>query len=278
MPTTRPALPAEAPAPDRVIALSEGALNAPEGQWPDRIHKRVTRAELSEFKAPTPARGRAIVYGGGGYINLVHDKEGVEVALWLNAQGIDAYVLTHRLPGQDDNDGGLWPYDIALSDGISALDYLNDLDPLPLLHIGLSSGGHLAGVMACQPHAQKAKGVLIAYAPINANHRDYKAPAGKPDYPPVEKQAFYDAWPIGIAGEPHGIPQMPIFLAYALHDQIVPVDHALNLIKAMQQTGGDVDAHIFPQAPHGFALRELDGTHDQWPAMAQRWIDKVLGA
>lgn len=276
MPNATPALPVEAPVPDRVIALSDGAANAPEGAWPDRIHKCITRAELSVFLAPAPARARALVYGGGGYIHLVHDKEGVEVALWLNAQGIDAYVLTHRMPGQADADGGVWPYDIALTDGLKALDYLASLAPLPLLHVGLSSGGHLAGVMACQDHSQKAKGALIAYAPINANHRDYKAPAGKPDYPPAEKQAFYDAWPIGITAETHGIPRMPVFLAYALHDQIVPVDHALNLIKAMQQTGGEVDAHIFPQAPHGFALRELDGTHDQWPSLAASWIDKVL--
>ena len=44
----------------------------------------------------------------------------------------------------------------------------------------------------------------------------------------------------------------------------------------MQMTGGDVEAHIFPQAPHGFALRDLDGTHDQWPALAVRWIDRVI--
>ena len=81
---------------------------------------------------------------------------------------------------------------------------------------------------------------------------------------------------IGIAAEPQGLPRMPVFLAYALHDAIVPVDHALNFIKAMQQTGGQVDAHVFAEAPHGFALRDLNGTLAQWPDLAARWLDQRL--
>lgn len=229
------------------------------------------------YPALGQARARAMVYPGGGYLDLVHDKEGIETALWLSSLGVDAYVVAHRLPGvPDGGDGRRHATDIALSDGMACLKHLACLSPLPLLHVGLSSGGHLAGVMACQPHVASLAGLLIGYAPINANHRHYKAPAGKPDYLPVEKQDFYDAWPIGLAAEPRGMPQVPTFLVYALHDQPVPIDHALNFIKSAQLTGGDLEAHIFPQAPHGFALRDLEGTHDQWPTLAARWIDRVL--
>jgi len=252
-----------------VIALSEGEANVLEGDTPERICRRPTRAELHAYLSPTPARGRALVYAGGGYLQLMHDKEGVEIAQWLNTLGLDAYVLVHRLPGQDGQ-----PFDIALQDGLLALDHLATLAALPLLHVGLSSGGHLAGVMACQGGSA---GAVIAYAPINANHRDHKAPAGKPNFPPPEKQAFYDAWPIGIASEPHGLPPCPVFLAFALHDPIVPVQHALNLIVAAQQHKLDVEAHVFPQAEHGFAMRGLDGTQDQWPGLAARWIEARLG-
>ncbi len=124
--------------------------------------------------------------------------------------------------------------------------------------------------------AAHARGVLIGYAPLNANHRRYKAPAGKPDYPPPEKQAFYDAWPIGLAPEPHGLPPLPVFISCALHDAVVPVDHTLNLVRGLQQAGGDVEAHIFPQAPHGYALRDKTGSHAHWPEMAARWLQRVL--
>lgn len=254
-----------------VIPLSAGEPNRFDGEAPDRICRRPTRAELHAYPSPTPARGRALVYAGGGYLQLMHDKEGVEIAQWLATLGFDAHVLVHRLPGQDGH-----AFDIALQDGLRALDHLATLPALPLLHMGLSSGGHLAGVMACQRHPLAAAGAVIAYAPINANHRDHKHPPGKPDFPPPEKQAFYDAWPIGIATAPHGLPRCPVFLAYALHDPIVPIQHALNLVTAAQQHQLDVEAHVFPQAEHGFALRGLAGTHAQWPALAARWMDAKL--
>nr|WP_232793357.1 dienelactone hydrolase family protein [Caulobacter hibisci] len=203
----------------------------------------------------------------------MHDREGVEAALWLNGLGYDAYVLAHRLPGAASPDG-VWPKDIALTDGRAALARIPS--DLPRFVLGLSSGGHLAGTLACQPEANLA-GVLIAYAPINANHRDHKAPAGKPDYPPAEKQAFYDDWAIGIASEPHGVPSCPVFLAYALLDQVVPVEHALNFIKTARDAALDLDVHVFGKAPHGFALRELDGTQGAWPELAARWMTAKAG-
>lgn len=250
-----------------VIPLSAGAANTLQGEHPDRVIDQVSRGELHAYRVAAP-KGRVLVCPGGGYLRLMHDREGTEVAQWLNGLGYDAYVLAHRLPGAA-GEGGVWPEDVALTDGLAALSRI-DRD-LPLFVLGLSSGGHLAGVLACQPGVEIA-GLLIAYAPINANHSDYKAPAGKPDYPPPQKQAFYDAWPIGLAAEPHGVPRCPVFLAYALHDQAVPIEHALNFIRTARDTGLDLDAHVFGAAPHGFALRELDGAQGAWPELAAQWM------
>ena len=255
-----------APQPTRIVILSDGDGNELSGDWPDRAFPTVNRAELHAFEILAP-KGAAIVCAGGGYVQLVHDREGVETAQWLNALGFNAYVLVHRLPGNGN------PKDVALTDAKVALQHIPDI--LPRIAVGLSSGGHLAGTIACQPDTN-IKGAIIAYAPVNANHRDYKAPAGKPDFPPPEKQAFYNDWPIGIAAEPHGVPACPVFLAYALHDTAVPVEHALNFIKTARDLGRDVDAHIFGQAPHGFALRDTSGTHRAWPGLAADWLEEKL--
>ncbi|WP_207552895.1 alpha/beta hydrolase [Consotaella salsifontis] len=264
-----------APRPD-VAVLAEGPENRLSGQWPDRMMRRIERPELHSFRVSQP-RGQAMIYAGGGYLELVYDKEGIEIARWLNGLGLDAHVMIHRLPGAPGPDGAPLPFDIALRDALAGLDHLaQDERSLPLIHVGLSSGGHLAGVMACQTNAPSAVGAIIAYGPINANHREYKAPAGKPDYPPAEKQAFYDAWPVGIRAHPHAMPKVPLFMAYALHDRSVPVDHALNLARSAAETGLDADLHIFGCAPHGFALRDHGGTHDAWPGLANAWIDRLL--
>ncbi len=256
-----------APKPTRVLPLSQGEDNVFSGQWPDRRLDRVSRAELWAFEIAEP-RANVLVCAGGGYVALVTDREGIEVAKWLNRLGYNAYVLVHRFPGADGH-----AKDVALQDGLAAIAAMGSGRPLVL--VGLSSGGHLAGTLACQPDV-KAKGVVIAYAPVNANHNDYKAPAGKPDYPPAEKQAFYNDWPIGIAAEPHGLPKCPVFLAYALMDTAVPVEHALNFIRSARDAGLDLDAHLFGRAPHGFALRDRAGTHAAWPKLAAEWMAAKL--
>jgi len=260
----------------RVTPLSDGEPNQVSGIAPDRWIEVVSRAELIGFEVPRP-RARALVYAGGGYIRLCLEREGLEIAAWLNGLDVDAHVLAHRLPGAPATDGGVHPADIALRDATRALDLLErEGEALPLFHVGLSSGGHLAGVMACQERSAPARGAIIAYAPINANHRAHKFPPGKPDYAPVEKQDFYDAWPIGLAEHRHGLPRIPVFLAYALRDEQVPVEHALRLIETAAAEGLDVDAHIYGKAPHGFALRDAGGTHAGWTSAAADWIERHL--
>nr|WP_321458175.1 dienelactone hydrolase family protein [uncultured Cohaesibacter sp.] len=252
------------------------AQNSITGEWPNRQMCPVHVPELHSFRLANPS-GQALVYAGGGYTKLMYDKEGVEVALWLNSLGLDAHILVHRLPGADSGTGGVYNKSVALNDGKAALAHLEATSAkLPLFHVGLSSGGHMAGVMACQPSSLDVRGALIAYAPINANHRQHKYPQDKPDYPPVQKQDFYDDWAIGLEDQPHGLPHCPIFMAYALQDRSVPVQHALNLLQAASRNNMTVDAHIFGTAPHGFALRNLDGTHATWPALAKDWIARLL--
>lgn len=262
------------PVANQVTVLGDdGGENLFDGTSPERKVIAVHRAELHSFTIEKPW-AEALVYAGGGYTKLIYDKEGVEVAAWLNGLGLDAHVLVHRLPGAEDFRGGVYPKDIALTDALSALDHLSKTPArLPLFHVGLSSGGHLAGVMACQEQApQQCRGAIIAYAPINANHREHKFPEGKPDYPPVEKQDFYDDWPVGLEGFDHAMPKVPVFLAYGLHDRTVPVQHALRLIETAARHDLDVDAHIFSDAPHGFALRDGSGTHAVWPQLAADWM------
>lgn len=263
--------------PKEIFSLSGGKKNVLKGKYPNRYYDSIDTLELHYFQALDP-RAQALVYPGGGYINLVHDKEGIEIAHWLNQIGIDAYVITHRLPGTVCSSGGVYSSTIALDDSLECLKYISQRSSLPLFHVGLSSGGHLAGVVSCHNDIIEAKGSIIAYAPLNANHRCYKSPVGKPDYMPIQKQEFYDSWAIGIESEPHGIPSIPIFLAYPLHDDAVPIDHALNLLKTAHLFNKDVEAHIYSQAPHGFALRDLDGTHDQWTNSATRWIGRILSS
>lgn len=60
----------------------------------------VSRPTLTLFPAPKAERPAPamIVCPGGGYSYVVIDKEGTEIARWLNEHGITALVLKYRNP------------------------------------------------------------------------------------------------------------------------------------------------------------------------------------
>ena len=84
----------------RIIPLSPGPENQIDGAWPDRVLKTVSRAELHVYAVENPV-GRVLVCAGGGYLALMLDREGDDVARWLNTLGYEACVLVHRLPGAE---------------------------------------------------------------------------------------------------------------------------------------------------------------------------------
>ena len=134
--------------------------NAPEAEVPrnDGFHRitNVSRPTLTLFLAPRKAGAAAapamIVCPGGGYGYTVIDKEGTEIAAWLNSAGISALVLKYRTPN---NRAG------ALQDAQRALSLVREraaewnIDPQRLGIIGFSAGGNLAA-KACAPLEERS--------------------------------------------------------------------------------------------------------------------------
>jgi hypothetical protein len=95
--------------------------NAPEAEVPrnDGFHRitNVSRPTLTLFpalrKAGAAAAPAMIGCPGGGYAYTVIDKEGTEIAAWLNFAGISALVLKYRTA--DNRDGALHDTQRALS-------------------------------------------------------------------------------------------------------------------------------------------------------------------
>lgn len=104
----------------------------------------VSRPTLSVFPAPksaitpTPAM---IVCPGGGYSYVTYNKEGTEIASWLNSNGITAAVLKYRVP--HNREGALQDLQRALSLArLHAAEW--NIDNRRLGVIGFSAGGNLA--------------------------------------------------------------------------------------------------------------------------------------
>ena len=92
-------------------------------------------------------RSAVIVMPGGAYRTLVMEKEGAAAARWLNAHGVEAFVLAYRL-------GPKYHFPAPMLDGARAVRYVRShaaefgisADKVGVW--GFSAGGHLAGYLS----------------------------------------------------------------------------------------------------------------------------------
>ena len=130
--------------PGRGAKETEGDFLKPDELTPRTDAKRITnvsRPTLEIFPAANPNAPAMIICPGGGYSYVVVDKEGSEIAAWLNSNGVSAAVLKYRVP--HNRDGALQDVQRALSLARThAAEW--HINPKKLGVIGFSAGGNLA--------------------------------------------------------------------------------------------------------------------------------------
>jgi acetyl esterase/lipase len=82
-----------------------------------------------------------IVCPGGGYMILAYDKEGTEIAAWLNKLGFAAFILQYRIP--DKKEGALQDVQRAMRIVRRAASKWS-IDPEKIGIMGFSAGGSLS--------------------------------------------------------------------------------------------------------------------------------------
>ena len=206
------------------------------------------------------ATGTAIlVIPGGGHRVLAITHEGYNVAEWLSARGIAAFVLKHRLARETNS-----TYQIereALWDTQRAMRLIRSraqewgIDPARIGAIGFSAGGELVN-FACE-----------------------RFDAGKPDASdPVERQPsrpnfqamIYPgtSWKIQPT---NGYP--PVFLACSYTDRKDISEGLAEAYLRFKRAGIPAELHIYSSGGHGFGLRETNkrpvGT---WASRFEEWM------
>ncbi|HEY1183679.1 MAG TPA: alpha/beta hydrolase [Bryobacteraceae bacterium] len=204
------------------------------------------------------ASGMAVVVApGGGHSQLVIDKEGWEIADFLNRNGIAAFVLKYRLaraPGSHYTVEGN-----ALADAARAMRTVRSraaewgVDPARIGIMGFSAGGEVAALMETRFDAGNAS----AADPIDRA-------SSRPDFAVV----VYPGYRPGTITVPKDAP--PTFLVCADDDRSHVVT-TVNLYLDLEKQQAPAEMHIYGSGGHGFGLRSKLPVGN-WPDRLLDWM------
>jgi acetyl esterase/lipase len=231
--------------------------------------------------ASNPTKTAVVIAPGGGYTHLSMVREGSDVAAWLNAHGVAAFVLKYRL-------GMKYHSPIELGDAQRAIRTVRaDAAKYGIAadHIGMwgfSAGGHLtatAGTLfdagnaaATDPIEQQSSRpdfLILAYPVITME--DPYAHKGSRTYllgdSPTQAQTE------GMSPELHVTAQTPpTFLFSTTDDHTVPVMNSVMFYSALVKAGVPAEMHIFQHGAHGSGLGAGNPQLSVWPDLLLKWM------
>lgn len=264
--TEIPLWPADPPGETLDLGPERTSPNDGASQSVERITD-VRRPTLTWYPAPdASATGAAVVVcPGGAYNILAYDKEGVEVAQWLNGLGVSAAVLKYRVPRRDPD----LPHVVPLMDAQRALRIVRDradqwqIDPARVGMLGFSAGGHLAAMAGMH-------GDVDAYEAVDAIDQQ----GGRPDFLVLVYAAY-----LGAKEDPTQLSELvevdrqtpPTFMVVTHDDQMRGL-HAALLLAELKRHGVPSELHVFEQGGHGYGLRPTEHSVGQWPALCEGWL------
>jgi len=228
----------------------------------------VDKPELVHFPAPRDkATGTCMVIcPGGGYNILAWNKEGTEIAEWLNSIGVEAVVLKYRVPRRD----GKKPHLLPLQDLHRSIRIVRSkaaewkIDPKRLGVMGFSAGGHLSAMSSAFYVGQ-------GYKPVDA--------IDKLDPRPSFVALIYPAYLGNARTDPEKLDPLiqvspstpPTFIAIT-HDDGDRALFAALYYARLRQNRVPAELHIYSKGGHGYGLRTSKNPVSTWPARLEDWL------
>ncbi len=259
---------------------------APELLWPNGAPGAIGKDDadqpaLTPFPAKSPNGTAVIVCPGGGYAHLAMEKEGTDVARWLNSLNISAFVLKYRL-------GPRYHHPAMLEDAQRAIRTVRSraasigLRPDRIGLWGFSAGGHLASTAATHFDAGNPQApdpidragsrpdfLILAYAVISMNSEYTHAGSRTSllgDHP--DPRLLDD-----LSNDQRVTPQTPpAFLFHTNADSTVAAENSVRFYLALRKAGVPAELHIYEQGPHGVGLAATNATLSSWPARLTEWL------
>jgi acetyl esterase/lipase len=215
------------------------------------------------------ANGTAVIIApGGAFHTLSIESEGIDVAKWLNAKGVAAFVLKYRLVHMDTDDpigtlfkkmGDFKKLDeendsvvtMAIADGLKAIEYVRvhatpyKVNPQRIGIMGFSAGGTVT------------MGTVFNYTA--ANRPDFAAPI----------YAYTNA--LKKQTIPADAP--PLFICAASDDQLGMATMSSKLYTTWIDAKKEAELHMYLKGGHGFGMRKQNLPTDTWIDRFGDWLN-----
>jgi acetyl esterase/lipase len=262
--------------------LPKGDLLWPNGAPGAQGTEDVDKPVLYPFLVPA-GRGTGtavVVCPGGGYQHLSMEKEGSDIARWLNSLGVTAFVLQYRL-------GPKYHHPVELGDAQRAIRTVRSkaaeyrLNPDRIGIMGFSAGGHLASSAGTHFDAGNAAAadaidrlssrpdfLILCYPVIsflNYTHQGSKVALLGQNADPKLVESMSSEMAV-TAQTP------PTFLFHTNADTTVPPENSVLFYMALRKAGVPAELHIYERGPHGVGLAPTDEVLASWPQRLAEWL------
>ncbi len=254
------------------IALRPVVSGAPPEQWEQRggagrgVRNVISPTLTPVLPDPKLATGVAVIIAPGGAFRMLSiDSEGFDVAQWLAARGVAAFVLKYRtvpvsrdraefyrglgqmMASAPDETKPLEATSEALQDAQSAVRLVRGraaewgVDPAKVGFVGFSAGAMTTlSVGLSTDKASRPDFIGSIYGPMGAR----PVPADAP----------------------------PLFAAIALDDPLFAASKPMALIQSWRDAGRPIEAHLYTRGGHGFGLNGSSKASALWIDEFYAWM------
>jgi acetyl esterase/lipase len=235
----------------------------------NRMLFNVTDPTLTIYPAAAgKGNGTSIIIAPGGAFHILSiDSEGHDVAKFLSARGITAFVLTYRVVKSNGPNpfAELMPLmkdfktldeinapvvEMATQDGIEAIKYVKanasklGIDPQKMGFMGFSAGGTLTmNVLLSAPQELKPNFIAPIYH-------------------------YADA----VTGKDMPKASTPAFIAVAADDNLGFAPHSIRLFERWTAAKHPSELHVYENGGHGFGMRKNNTASDNWINDFENWL------
>lgn len=257
--------------------------------WPGQAPESLGDAEkdqprLLKFLSAGESKSETaiIILPGGAYSHLAMDHEGVQIAKWLNENGIHAFVCDYRHKGKG------YRHPAPMLDAKRAIRLVrSNASQLGIASnrigvLGFSAGGHLASTVAThfdsgdadsidviEQHSSRPNFAILCY-PVIAMGTSFSHKGSQRNLlgkNPSKADVRMLSNHLHVTDN-----TPPTFLWHCSDDKTVSSENSIVYFQAMLASGVPTELHIYQQGGHGIGLATGKTGTQNWSDACLSWM------